>query len=227
MVDEKTFFHEATIRICGQLEIGQAMKDCLKYIQDYLPAETMYCELMEPEQGGMRFIAVATADEGRVMDLILPITEEEALLMADLKEKILSGSGPAYIIQNIEDLDLVSQRLLRLVKEPEKAVLAIPLALNEQTVGVITLLAKLGERFDEAHAQLLSLLTEPFLVTLSNAMKHQEVIKLRDRLADDNRFLHRELYKLTGDKIIGSDFGLKETMELVDRVASTNSPVLL
>ena len=66
MVDEKTFFHEATIRICGQLEIGQAMKDCLKYIQDYLPAETMYCELMEPEQGGMRFIAVATADEGRV-----------------------------------------------------------------------------------------------------------------------------------------------------------------
>ncbi|MBT6615030.1 MAG: sigma-54-dependent Fis family transcriptional regulator, partial [Deltaproteobacteria bacterium] len=38
---------------------------------------------------------------------------------------------------------------------------------------------------------------------------------------------HRELYRMTGDKIIGSDFGLKETMELVDRVAQTNSPVLL
>jgi transcriptional regulator with GAF, ATPase, and Fis domain len=227
MIDEKTFFHEATIRICGQLEIGQAMKDCLKYIQDHIPAESIYFELMEPEQGGMRFLAMATADEGRVMNLILPITEEEALLMAGLKQRVLSGEGPIYLIQNVEDLDLVSQRLLRLLNKPERAILAMPLALNDQTVGVITLVAELEKRFNEEHAQLLSLLTEPFLVSLSNAMKHQEVIKLRDRLADDNRFLHRELYKLTGDKIIGSDFGLKETMELVDRVASTNSPVLL
>ncbi len=46
-------------------------------------------------------------------------------------------------------------------------------------------------------------------------------------LADDNRYLHRELFRLAGDEIVGADFGLKGAMEMVRQVASLNSPVLL
>lgn len=46
-------------------------------------------------------------------------------------------------------------------------------------------------------------------------------------LTDDNRYLHRELYRLAGDQIIGSDFGLKGVMDMVRRVAPRDSPVLL
>jgi hypothetical protein len=34
------------------------------------------------------------------------------------------------------------------------------------------------------------LLKEPLTISLSNALIHREVVKLKDRLADDNRFLH-------------------------------------
>ena len=44
---------------------------------------------------------------------------------------------------------------------------------------------------------------------------------------DDNRYLQRELYKLTGDIIIGANFGLKEVMEKTLVAASVDSPVLL
>jgi transcriptional regulator with GAF, ATPase, and Fis domain len=53
------------------------------------------------------------------------------------------------------------------------------------------------------------------------------VLRLKDLLADDNRYLHRELRRLSGDEIIGADFGLKTVMEMVRQVASLASPVLL
>jgi transcriptional regulator with GAF, ATPase, and Fis domain len=46
-------------------------------------------------------------------------------------------------------------------------------------------------------------------------------------LADDNRYLYQELRSVSGDEIIGSDFGLRSVMEMVKQVAPIDSPVLL
>ena len=58
-------------------------------------------------------------------------------------------------------------------------------------------------------------------------LRHQDVSRLKDMLADDNRYLLGELWSASGDEIIGSDFGLKAVMEMVRQVAPLNSPVLL
>jgi transcriptional regulator with GAF, ATPase, and Fis domain len=50
---------------------------------------------------------------------------------------------------------------------------------------------------------------------------------LKERLADDNRYLHTELRRISGDEITGADFGLREVMHRVRHVAPTESPVLL
>jgi transcriptional regulator with PAS, ATPase and Fis domain len=44
---------------------------------------------------------------------------------------------------------------------------------------------------------------------------------------DDNRYFQRELYKLTGDQIIGANFGLKEIMEKVRVASAVDTPILL
>jgi len=62
---------------------------------------------------------------------------------------------------------------------------------------------------------------------MSNTLKHREVLKLNDLLADDNRYLHGELRRLSGDEIVGANFGLKHVMHKVQQVASLDSPVLL
>ncbi|MFQ5792189.1 MAG: sigma-54 interaction domain-containing protein [Acidobacteriota bacterium] len=62
---------------------------------------------------------------------------------------------------------------------------------------------------------------------MSNALEHREVLRLKDMLADDNRYLQRELWRLSGEDIVGAQFGLREVMELVRQVASLDSPVLL
>ena len=40
-IDESEFFREATLRICGSLEIESAMQQCLQYLSRYLPATSM------------------------------------------------------------------------------------------------------------------------------------------------------------------------------------------
>jgi len=62
---------------------------------------------------------------------------------------------------------------------------------------------------------------------MANALKHNQVVRLNDWRSDKNRYSHRELRRLSGDEIVGSNFGLKQVMHKVQQVASLDSPVLL
>jgi transcriptional regulator with GAF, ATPase, and Fis domain len=62
---------------------------------------------------------------------------------------------------------------------------------------------------------------------MSNTLRHREIIKLKDLLTDDNRYLQSELQRLSGDEVIGANFGLKDVIHKVQQVASLDSPVLL
>jgi transcriptional regulator with GAF, ATPase, and Fis domain len=52
-------------------------------------------------------------------------------------------------------------------------------------------------------------------------------VKLKDIVDAENRELSRELRHFSGDEIVGAEYGLKATMEMVRQVAPLNSPVLL
>jgi len=94
-------------------------------------------------------------------------------------------------------------------------------------MGEVVLFAQGKDKFSQAHADLLSLVSDPFAIAMANALKHQELLKLKEMLADDNHYLHQELRNLSGNKIVGGDFGLKEVVEMVRQVAPLNNPVLL
>jgi transcriptional regulator with GAF, ATPase, and Fis domain len=64
-------------------------------------------------------------------------------------------------------------------------------------------------------------------IAMSNALEHQEVIRFKQMLADDNKYLLDELRSVSGDEIIGADFGLNMVMRMVEQVAPLDSPVLL
>jgi len=108
--------------------------------------------------------------------------------------------------------------------------LVLPLRMSRTKVvggGGLILTTEGEERFTRQHADLLFMLREPFGIAMSNALKHSEVTNLRDMLADDNRYLHSELRRLSGDEIIGANFGLKKVLHEVQQVAALDSPVLL
>jgi len=107
--------------------------------------------------------------------------------------------------------------------------MVLPLRLGDKIVGGggLMLLTEGDHRFNRRHADLLYLLREPFAITMSNALKHREIEELRDLLADDNRYLQGELRRISGNQIIGAEFGLLDVMHHVRQVSPQNSPVLL
>jgi transcriptional regulator with GAF, ATPase, and Fis domain len=167
----------------------------------------------------MHTIAGATAREGRRMDSITPLPRE-------LRAKLESESPSPRMVNDPSAIPAF-QFMLNYYGRPDTSALVRTLMVEEGKIGVLALLAAGRGRFSEDHARLFALLDEPFTIALANALKHHEILRLKDLLADDNRYLHGELLRLCGGDIIGGDFGLGKVMEMVRQVAPLDSPVLL
>jgi transcriptional regulator with GAF, ATPase, and Fis domain len=101
------------------------------------------------------------------------------------------------------------------------------LKIDEEKLGVVLVYSGDVDGFTDEHARLMSLLHDPFAVALANVLKHRELLRLKDLLADDNRYLQQELRHISGDEIVGARYGLRDVMELVWQVAPLNSHVML
>jgi hydrogenase-4 transcriptional activator len=226
-VDENVFFREATLRICSSLDIETALKRCFEYIKVFMPVIGMSLHISDADLNLVRIVASVGVNLPEGYEQVLPLPEkgrdERAALRATLLEK-----GEIVQIMNQPDPKLGLKEIQqRLGLNANISVMSMALKLEGNRIGDIGLVADGLNQYTDEHARLLLLLHEPFAIAMSNALKHQEVIRFKDMLVDDNRYLFDELRSVLGDEIIGADFGLKSVMEMVQQVAPLDSPVLL
>jgi transcriptional regulator with GAF, ATPase, and Fis domain len=222
-MDENEFFRQSALRICSNLEIEEAMFSCLQFLRQVMPADRIFLQCLDRGFGAMRTIATATPTECHKLDLLTPLSEE-ARASAGLQN--LPTMSDIFIFEDPEKY-AISREMLKFHSVPCTSLVVMLLKSKNQILGSLVLISEGIEKYTEKHAELLSLLKEPYAIALSNALKHREVLKLKDLLADDNRYLHGELRRLSGDEIVGANFGLKDVMEKVQQVAALDSPVLL
>ena len=227
MIDENEFFRNVTLRICGHLEIEEGLRSCLEYLSQHIPADGLYLESYDRELDAMRIVVRATVDTGEKVDILIPFDEPARGAMDEARDLWLAGQFPPVLVINNPREEPVTRCILEALGIPPSSAMSLPLVIEEQMVGALALIAAGEDRFDEHHIRLYTTLKEPFFVAMSNTLKHQEVLRLRDRLADDNRYLNRELLRISGDEIVGADFGLRDVMRKIRQVAPTESPVLL
>ena len=223
MADDNEFFRNATLTICGTLAIEEAMRSCLRYLRDFMPVDRMFMQVYEPDLAAIRTVAIATQDSGQEIDLLTPIPEEGR---ARIRVRASRPESDVVVIDSVER-NPVAREMLRFHGIEGWSILRINLATEGGRFGGVVLTAEGADRYTEEHARLLLLLEDPFTVAMANTLQHRELIRLRDRLAEDYRYLQRELLRISGDEIVGADFGLREVMHKVGHVAPTESPVLL
>ena len=223
MIDENQFFRGATLRICGNLAIEEALREWASYIGRFIPADRVFLQVFEPHLAAMRTLATATAEAGETVDQLTPLGDDSREQIRLVKEE----QAEEVVVIDSEDRNPVAREMLRFHGIPGWSVLRMRLATEDGRIGAAVLTAEGADRYDTDHARLLGLLEEPFTIAFANVLVHREVVRLRDRLADDNLYLHQELRRISGDEIVGADFGLREVMHQVRHVAPTESPVLL
>ncbi|MCP4694971.1 MAG: sigma-54-dependent Fis family transcriptional regulator, partial [Desulfobacterales bacterium] len=132
-----------------------------------------------------------------------------------------------FLVGRADEHPLMKHMLKPLGRPKKSSTTAVRLSIEKDWVGCVSLYADGWNRFNEDHLRLLSLLKAPFAAALSNSRRYEELRRLKELLADDNRYFQEELRRMKGEEIIGADFGLKGVLEMARQVAPLNSPVLI
>ncbi len=222
-MNENEFFRNATLKICGNLNIEKAMFSTLKYLEKSMPVTIMFLEYYDVNMSATRTIAKVTKAKAEKVDLLTPLSSRAKQWAAGY---LSDFSKQAYLYQDPVKRPYASE-MMRFHKIHLSSVILLPLASGGRVIGSLIIGSETEKKFADEHAQLISLLGEPFAVAMSNAIVHMEMVNLKNRLAEDNQDLHQELRRISGDEIIGAHFGLKDVMEKTRQVSPLDSPVLL
>lgn len=223
MIDENEFYRRASLRICGDLEIEKALHDCFLYLSEFIPAVEISIFFTDHEFHAVRMIAVASSEGGEMVNKIVPLPPKAI--------SALEGPGlpDVRIVNNPQD-DPVVKPIQKVLGHPAASSLLIMfLTMRGRRMGSVAVVLRASglDRYGPEHLHLFSLLNEPFAISMSNHLRHMEILNLKNLLADDNRFLYQELRNTSSTEIIGCDFALKLVMEKVRHVAPQRTTVLL
>jgi transcriptional regulator with GAF, ATPase, and Fis domain len=219
-LDENEFFREATIRICGSLEIDTSLSRCADFLKEHIPMGGIFLYFFELRPPVMKVISNVSFHKGKGIASTISMPKEA-------KPFIEWPEDADVRCINDEGKDPIAKEVSKSLHLHRASYLAMRLRIDGKKLVGVTLYTDGRNRYTEKHCQLLTLLYEPFVIAMSNALQHRSVKRLMEIVADDNQYLNRELLRYSGDEIIGGDYGLRRVMESVQQVASLGSSVLL
>ncbi len=221
--DTNTLFREATIRICGSLDIGRAMQETLTFLHESMPLDEII--LVAPGQVETTFrklvhVTPSRVEVGELSDFFsMPVGSLEFIQQASVQ------SAGAFTINRPSEHPIdqfVPADLLD--RWPDCSLLIAGLA--ELRCGVV-FLAHGTDRYGPDDERILDMLREPFVVAVSNALRYDEMVRLRDMIENDYRELQSELAHHPRTDVVGSGSGLRQVTAMVRQVAGRDTPVLL
>lgn len=218
--NDMEFFHEASKRICGSLHAETMLRDTLEYLRQFMPAEGLYFNIYEPGKRRIRNIAeVSSYPEGWV-------TKSAELTAEGARYIELEDHEKVHIVNQLDD-NPISKVALSETAYLSLSLMVMILELSGEFLGVAVVSSRGRDLYKPEHSRLFELLHDPFAVAMANTLQHQEVLRLKDMLADDYRYLAGELRQMSGEEIVGAEYGLKSVMDSVRQVAPLTSHVLL
>lgn len=218
MIDKNAFYREFTSRIFSSPQIQTALTEVGNYLKQIMPIEIVSLVRRDDALESLRVIAHATAGVTVIPREVLPTSSN-----LWLKLQTYDRRSP-YIVDESDDLSCDLSQLARLDAFSH---LIVPLWRGRNLHGFFSLIAKGRDRYSREHLDLFQTIAPPTAIALANALAHENLLRYRDKLIEENRFLSEELHDTSKVEIIGSNGGLKHVIELVNQVAPLSNTVLL
>lgn len=220
--DPNDFFRQITLKICGTLDMGRGMMACCRYLKQFMPADELLLNYYDPALDLIRTIARASWQDYS--------GEEEIIKIPDTFDTMeFLGAWPRSQICNAPETDPLNRIMLRAYGLKKCALMQMFLETEEKKFGLghLTIVAKGKDLYQPEDLKMFKLLKEPFSIASSNMLHHRRILTYQQTLKNHNHYLQDELFRLTGNTIIGAEGGLKNVMRNVRLVAPRRSTVLL
>lgn len=214
------FFKNATMIICGSLDIQTALWRLLLYLRTKLPVDLITLHLNERNLVAIKIFARVDANGPQKVDDVISVPESDRHSFFNLEKQ-------EYVIINDSSKSSVGKLVDEYYFEPPCSAILLPLIIEERYLGVVTIRAFGKDRYTKAQADQIAQLKGPFGIALSNTLKHQEIIEMKEDLADENQNLRMRLRQLSEHQMVGSSSAWKDVLKMIQLIAPQNSPVLI
>jgi transcriptional regulator with GAF, ATPase, and Fis domain len=219
------FFQQAALRLLGGKPIEIAWQDFLLYLRDFLPADYMGLHLVDLGLGIIETVVDAKPDVAELMSKKTTLSlEARSFLEAEIGGE---AKEPIYVILNdASQHDFVKQVGIDL-GTPDEPAIVMDIVERGHYLGFASVGNSQGQLYSAEHAETLLTLHPLMAETAARFHRYRELERVKDLISDQAAFLGLELQKVVEDEIVGASFGLKRVMDMVERVAQTEAPVLL
>lgn len=219
-IDPNTFFCQITLKLCSSLDTNKALHNCLIYLRQFMPVDTMVFARYDAESCAINHVAA-------VNDLGLIETNSPIRLPKEIGEVLATALNSRDSLMFNTQLDSLATAIDPYVTNQHCSEILLPLHILDEDICYLMMQASGTNQYTKEHLQLITSVREPLTIAMSNAMGHQQVVEIKEHLMDDNKQLQHELSQLFDTKIIGADAGLAHVMKMVQQVAPLQSTALL
>lgn len=136
-------------------------------------------------------------------------------------------SGQPYVCTDLE-----TQRSFALdeqcLNSGFRSYISLPLIKQGELLGDIAFLSKEKGNYTEDQVKLLRGVSDIVSIAVANALAYEEIRKLKEQLQVENRLLQDEIVQRSNyEEIVGSSASLQKVLAAVEKVARTDSTVLI
>jgi formate hydrogenlyase transcriptional activator len=140
---------------------------------------------------------------------------------------VVMQTGRPYVCTDIE----AQKRFVRdedLLRRDIRSYIALPLTKQGRLIGVVDFLSTEKRQYAPEQIQLLQDVSEMVSIAVSNALAYEEIHTLKEQLQVENRLLQDEIVQRSiYEEIVGSSTSLQKVLTAIDRVAQTDTTVLI
>ncbi len=105
---------------------------------------------------------------------------------------------------------------------------ALPLISRNRTLGVLTLGSRIENSFSPEDVDFLMRAAGQVAIAIENALAYREIAELKNKLAHEKLYLEEEIRTAADfEGIVGQSSALRQVLQLVETVATSDSTVLL
>jgi len=117
---------------------------------------------------------------------------------------------------------------LRLLTYGIRSYVLCPLIVRDRMIGAIHFIQESPRDYSTDEVSLFPEIAEVAAIALSNALAYSEIDELRQKLQEENLVLRDNIAELSGfEELVGASAGLKRVLAAVEKVAATDSTVLI
>jgi formate hydrogenlyase transcriptional activator len=212
---------DLTNRITANLDLTDLLRAISGNVRQVMECDLVAISLLDLESEQFRIYALDFPNSKGFVheELLTPHSGPTMRAFATLKPVIVNQFDPDEF--GPENSQIV-------LGEGLKTLCIAPLVNRGRAIGVLGLARKEGNSFSEHDAEFLAEVAGQVAIAIENALAYREISELKDKLAQEKLYLEEEIRsELNFEHIIGSSTALKQVLELVETVASSDSTVLL